>query len=357
MNDTIVQPPGAPSAARPPAPILQFRFHGEGGEYFRIWIVNVLLTIVTLGIYSAWAKVRRLRYFYGNTRLDDVPFQYTGDPIAILKGRLLVYGFLGFYVAMGKILPGMQLVLMLVFLGVLPWLIVKALGFTARNSVFLGLRFKFSGTYGEALRVFILWPILIAFTLGLIFPYIQAKQKRFVLENHGFGTTRFAFFATARQFYSIYAVVFLAYFLLFVAIGIFIAIVDKPSPKSSNGLFVAGMVLAILGFYAGFLIAFAYVRAKVTNLVFNNSALGPHRFESTLEFGPLLWIYFSNLLLIACTVGLYMPWAKVRTAHYVANNTRVRVGGSLDDFVAEQTHAVEATGGEFADALDIDLSL
>ncbi len=33
-------------------------FHGSGGEYFRIWIVNLCLTIVTFGIYTAWAKVR-----------------------------------------------------------------------------------------------------------------------------------------------------------------------------------------------------------------------------------------------------------------------------------------------------------
>ena len=49
------------------------RFTGSGSEYFRIWIVNVLLTIVTLGFYSPWAKVRRLKYFYGNTYLLDAP--------------------------------------------------------------------------------------------------------------------------------------------------------------------------------------------------------------------------------------------------------------------------------------------
>src|SRR5437667_1447041 len=77
----------------PPAPAvprrLQVEFTGTGGEYFRIWIVNLLLTIVTLGIYSAWAKVRRKRYFYGHTRLDGDPFEYRGNPVAILKGRLL----------------------------------------------------------------------------------------------------------------------------------------------------------------------------------------------------------------------------------------------------------------------------
>lgn len=28
-----------------------FTFHGDGKNYFGIWIVNILLTIVTLGIY------------------------------------------------------------------------------------------------------------------------------------------------------------------------------------------------------------------------------------------------------------------------------------------------------------------
>ena len=46
---------------------LPLEFRATGAEYFRIWIVNLLLTIITLGIYSAWAKVRRLRYFYGST--------------------------------------------------------------------------------------------------------------------------------------------------------------------------------------------------------------------------------------------------------------------------------------------------
>ncbi|MFB1034562.1 MAG: DUF898 family protein, partial [Sinobacterium sp.] len=34
------------------------KFLGKTGEFFSIWIVNLLLTIVTLGIYSAWATVR-----------------------------------------------------------------------------------------------------------------------------------------------------------------------------------------------------------------------------------------------------------------------------------------------------------
>ena len=66
-----------------------FRFTGTGGEYFRIWIVNVMLSVVTLGIYSAWAKVRRLQYFYRHTRISGASFDYHGNPLAILKGCIL----------------------------------------------------------------------------------------------------------------------------------------------------------------------------------------------------------------------------------------------------------------------------
>src|SRR5882762_2688388 len=98
MSDTFNQPgqpdvPASPSfsAPVPPAPpaVEAFYFSGRGGEYFRIWIVNLLLSIVTLGIYSAWAKVRRTRYFYDNTNVAGTSFEYHGNPIAILKGRII----------------------------------------------------------------------------------------------------------------------------------------------------------------------------------------------------------------------------------------------------------------------------
>lgn len=70
----------------------RFSFMGSGKEYFGIWIVNVFLTIVTLGIYSAWAKVRRNRYFYGNTVLLGRAFEYHARGGQILVGRLIVLG-------------------------------------------------------------------------------------------------------------------------------------------------------------------------------------------------------------------------------------------------------------------------
>ena len=67
------------------------KFEGSGREYFKIWIVNVLLTIVTLGFYYPWAKVRNRRYFYANSILDGRNFEYHAT------GKQL---FIGFLVAM-----------------------------------------------------------------------------------------------------------------------------------------------------------------------------------------------------------------------------------------------------------------
>ena len=72
---------------------LPLTFTGRTGDFFGIWFVNITLTILTLGIYSAWAKVRTKRFFYGNTHVGGRAFDYHANPVAILIGRLIVVGF------------------------------------------------------------------------------------------------------------------------------------------------------------------------------------------------------------------------------------------------------------------------
>src|ERR1700759_3419915 len=92
---------GAPSASARTA----LRFEGSAGEYFKIWIVNLVLTIITLGIFSAWAKVRSKRYFLGNTYLGEHSFDYHGSPKRILLGRLIALALLFGYSLTASIAP------------------------------------------------------------------------------------------------------------------------------------------------------------------------------------------------------------------------------------------------------------
>src|SRR6266699_6546414 len=121
-------------------------FTAEAGEYFRIWIVNLALTIVTLGIYSAWAKVRKRRYFYGHTRVDGESFEYRANPIAILKGRLIAVAVIGVFYSVGYFAPLYQLLLWIPLAILAPWLLVRSLAFNAYNTAYRNVRFRFEGT-------------------------------------------------------------------------------------------------------------------------------------------------------------------------------------------------------------------
>jgi len=188
-------------------------FKGNTAEYFGIWIVNLLLSIVTLGIYSAWAKVRRKKYFYHNTLIENVGFDYHAKPISILKGRLIAFAFFMAYSFSANINPMFPALLMLVLFVFLPWLVVRGSIFNARNSSHRGLRFNFVGTVGQAAKVFIVLPLLSFFTLGLIIPYIAHEKSQFFANNYRFGLSQFEMSRVVKQFYKAYLIILIPAFI------------------------------------------------------------------------------------------------------------------------------------------------
>lgn len=180
-------------------------FEGKTSEYFGIWIVNLLLSLVTLGIYSAWAKVRRKKYFYNNTLIENVGFDYHAKPFSILKGRLIAVALL----VVAAINPVLQsLVFLLIFIA-LPWLIVRGSIFNSRNSSHRGLRFDFMGTVGKAVRVFIGLPLLSMITFGLAAPYAAHERNQFLMNHHRFGLSQFNMKDVVKSFYKVYMIVFI----------------------------------------------------------------------------------------------------------------------------------------------------
>src|SRR5215475_8770259 len=94
-----------PGAGAQATRVVRPEFTGSAGEYFRIWIVNLFFSLVTLGIYSAWAKVRKKKYFYGSTRFDGETFDYFGRPVVILKGRIVAVIAFVIYAFVGELYP------------------------------------------------------------------------------------------------------------------------------------------------------------------------------------------------------------------------------------------------------------
>jgi uncharacterized membrane protein YjgN (DUF898 family) len=316
---------------------MPFRFEGRGGEYFKIWIVNVLLSILTLGIYSAWAKVRNHRYFYSNTHIGEHSFEYLAQPIAILKGRLVAAAFLAIYLLSSQFMPQLGVLFMLIFMVALPWLVCKSMAFRNRNTAFRNIRFGFDGTYKEALVAFVLLPIAAVLTFMILAPYAFYRQKRFIVEHSRYGTAPFAPNFVARDFYGIFL---RALGLLLLAV--LAALVPIVGPLITLALY---------------LLIFAYVSANTSNLIFNNTWLEKHGFDSRLAVGRLAWIYLSNWILVALTIGLATPWAKVRLASYHAECLTLKADGAIDGFIAAEEKHVSSLGEEIGDAFDMDIGL
>lgn len=224
----------------------QVEFTGKASEYFGIWIVNLLLSLLTLGIYSAWAKVRRKKYFYHHTQIDQVGFDYHAKPLNILKGRLIAFALFLAYAFGGELNFFIPMIAVVVFVLALPWLVVRASIFNARNSSHRGLRFDFVGKVGKAVKIYLLMPALAVLSLYLAWPYVDHQRNQFLVSNHRFGLSAFDFKAKVSSFYRIYAVALIVPFigiLVAVAIPAYVAYQERAEQHSTISIpFSVGFV-------------------------------------------------------------------------------------------------------------------
>ncbi len=318
-----------------------FEFHGNWQEYFKIWIVNVGLSIITLGIYSAWAKVRSKKYFYGNTLLDGSAFEYLAKPVAILKGRIIAVIFLIGYLSVDYFYP-LYSWIFVVALPALPLLITRSLKFRLRNTMYRNVRFNYHGKYADALMAWTALPVLLPFTLFLLYPYIVLKRKMLFINFSSFGATRFKLNAISGDFYSVY----------FRAGGIYFL-----SAIISGFLSSAFVWLGVVAIAFGYLYMTASIHAGINNIVINGTTLDSHRFESNMYGDELFGIYVMNLIAIVSTLGLATPWAMVRVAKYRASCTKMYVHGDLSHYIDQALDDDQAFGEEIGEVFDMEIAL
>jgi uncharacterized membrane protein YjgN (DUF898 family) len=357
---------------------LPFSFHGRAGEYFGIWIVNLLLSIITLGIYSAWAKVRTKRYFYGNTKLDGSAFDYLASPIQILKGRLIMFAFFLAYAVISTIWPIAVLPFIIAIFLLAPWAIVRARAFNAHNSSYRNVRFSYKGKLAEAFQLFVLWPIATLLTLGGLAPYVARRVDRFLMNDASYGKAPVAFDGKTSVYYRIYAIALLLAWpalLLYggmVAFGIFMSMktigldpveAEQASAEAMLQIqiwlapFVHWLPILLLIAIPLAIVAWTYLTVARQNYLFNNTKVGPHELRLNLSLARVLWIRFSNLVVIALSFGLMIPWAQIRMARYQIEQMSLLPRGDLDTLVGEQRNKVGAYGDEMGEGMDLDMGL
>jgi uncharacterized membrane protein YjgN (DUF898 family) len=369
---------------------LRFEFTGTGQEYFRIWVVNLLLTILTVGVYSAWAKVRRLQYFYRNTRFDGAVFDYHGNPKAILKGRILALVLVVAYKIAFEVSGVATVIVALVLAAIMPWLLARSFRFKLANTSYRGVHFRFNGTVAEAYRTLILFPVVLTFiglfvwsmaasyskspsvsmiimlvllvlvVLGGTVPLAHHLLKRYQHDHGYFGQMPFFYYGRAADFFKIYGKA-----IAFVILGSIVAgILGRIFAPVSKALLTTQLgwlfqfLFGLLGAYVLYLFARPYLESRIQNLVWNNTEVGDHRFKSTASARKLLWIHASNLLLITLTFGLFKPFAAIRIVKYRLENLELSATESLDEILADpEADQAGALGQEAGDFFDIDIAI
>lgn len=337
-------------------------FTGSAGEYFRIWIVNVFLSVITLGIYSAWAKVRNKRYFYGNTQLDQSSFEYHGQPLHILRGRIIALFVLAVVVIASSFFPLLSAVLPLIIFIVAPIFVRQGFRFNLAMSSYRGIRFSFRGTTAGAYLAYLMWPIIAFITVYLTWPVAHRKASGYRVGHSWYGNTAFAPALRIGAFYKAYISAILVVLLMFVVVAIAsfsLVDVDLILAQLQQGSLTSSMLYPLFGLLTfGAASAFfrGVVEAMCNNHIYSSTTLGSQvRFKSTLN--PLVFggLYFTNLLAILMTLGLAIPWARVRLMRYRVAHTQVFAQQGIEHFVRDERKKQSALGEEFANAFDVDL--
>lgn len=328
------------------------RFTGNGFEYFKLCLANFFLSVITLGIFSAWATVRNKQYLYGHTSADDHAFQYHAKPIQVLKGRLIAIALLVIYIFINSISPAIGTLLALILLGFIPLIIARSIRFKFRMTSYRNVRFNFSGNANQAFLVFILYPFLSLFTLYLIFPLILKKQNEYVFGNIQYASEQFSTELKTSVFFKVSAIVLGVSVVLIAAPIAFIFLSGVLSGATMNPFLIFLAYIPILFASA---INMAIYQALIWKHITQNTTLSKLvKFNSNLTIVGLLKLYAVNFLMVVFTLGIATPWVAIRNQRYFCEHTQVAMTPAIESVISKKVEEDSALGDETANAFDLD---
>ena len=332
------------------APFQRLGFTAKGGEFFGIWIVNILLSVITLGIYTAWATVRERKYFAGHTIILGDPLVYHARGLQIFIGRL-IFVFIALlpaiFVNLAQFSPESTTALLnmagltyVIFLFLIPWFLNRSIRFNHRMTSWRTVRFDWKGTYWGTFGVVILMPIIASISLGLLAPLAHRMSMRYFVNRSRFGALNFVPSDQLRQWYFAYLVVLLPVFLAVFVLVFGLAYSMTAAQASGFGL-NGSMLLIIAIVYLAIPFALLLLVPMTRNILVRGVSMYLRdgqplaKFDSTIK--PLSYLGKALLMYIlsAITLGLALPWALVALRRMLTENTHIATIADPEALVGE----------------------
>lgn len=155
---------------------LRVEFTGTGGELFVAYLVGMLLTIITFGIYTPWFICKMIKFFSENTQAvapDGTRYRLGFDGTG---GELFVTYLIG------------AILSAITFYIYVPWFLCKLVKWANSNTRILENEqpvgsMDFEGTGGELFVTYLVGVLLTMLTAGIYMPWFSVKMTKFFAEG------------------------------------------------------------------------------------------------------------------------------------------------------------------------------
>lgn len=334
-----------------------FRFNGSWREFAPIAFSNLLLIIVTLGIYRFWAKSRERRYFWSNTYFIDDPLEWTGT------GKELFIGFLMAVLVFGVPLILIQLVaqgiIMRGQLGLAPFfglLFTPTLLYVVGVARFRALRYRLSRTHWHGIRGgcddngfaygwSYLWKSFVGgLVFGLMLPWSMIELWNQRWNSMSFGPHSFT--AGAEQGALVKR--------LLICYGVIIAVIAFSAFMISVGANGAAITVQLIPLVVILmvLVIFTTYYALFLRLAINGLSLNRIDFHFTARSFDIAKLLLGDLGLLVGTLGLGFVFLSYR--HWSFFIRHLEASGEVELATLTQSTAAEPRQGEgLLDAFDV----
>jgi uncharacterized membrane protein YjgN (DUF898 family) len=311
----------------PTPPKVELRYVGTGGGLFFVGVKNLLLTLVTLGIYLPWARTERRKYLWQNVEIGGQRLRYHGTGGEIFVGYLkvaLVYIVL-FGVPMGISMVSKiagfiaQAVGIFAVFFLIPIAIYGSRRYRLSRTSLRGVRFGLEPGAKGFLRLYVVTFLLSAISFGLYAPIGQNHLHGYLTSKSRYGSERFGY--------------------------------DGSDSDAWRIMFV-GMLLsmATLGIYYPWFIA-EFARFRLSHTVFQGA-----RGQLDLTGGDVWKILLVSVFGTIFSLGIAIPWITTYALRTVTS--KISFYGQIDYARVEQ-RPVEggAAADDLASALDVGIDL
>lgn len=346
-----------------------FQFTGRWQEFLPIALSNLLLTLVTLGIYRFWAKARERQYLWSRTRLIDDHLEWTGTGKEMFLGFLIVFlaliPVIGLVMLSSYLFSGNELAKLLGSLILLA--IYGGLFYMTGVAALRALRYRLSRTYWHGIRGgsddggwrygwSFVWRNLVTIASSfLLLPWMQTRLWNARFNEMSFGQHRFRAEATAAGLWTRWLIIYAAIAIVFaVMIGFVFSIASITETQLQEG---AGtlMLLALGLFFALYVVlplaALAYFAAYYRRVVGATSIAGA-RFRFRARTVDWLLLFLGHVGLILVTLGLGILFVGYRNYAFAVRHLDLEGEVDLASLTQSATRAPTDAEG-LADAFDI----